>query len=310
MEHSGFPRISIITTSFNQARFLEEAIRSVLGQGYPNLEYIIIDGGSTDESVDIIRKYADRLTYWVSESDKSHGEALNKGFRRSTGEIMGWINSDDKYLPGAFKIVSQIFSANPAIEWLTSETHLSIDEKGEIIGKALFLNLGRRGFKEGFYLPDINVIPQESTFWRRSLWERAGGYIDANLKIVPDFELWARFWEQAELYSIPAALGAVRSHGDRITSRLFKDCCQQARKIWAQHGGAPPKGITGFFRDELLSRRIPIVTYMLLNRRKRLSIYNKDTLRWNPWLDTFALLNPLKIIRKVEKIIRSRIGQG
>jgi len=295
------PAISIITPSFNQAKFLEDAINSVLIQNYPNLEYIIIDGGSTDGSVDIIKKYSNKINYWVSEPDNGHGDALNKGFKRSRGEIMGWINSDDKYLPGALEVVSEVFIQHPDIEWLTSETHLSIDEGGAITGRELFLNFGRWGFKNGFYLPDVNVIPQESTFWRRSLWERSGGYVDENLRIVPDFELWARFWKYAELYSIPAALGAVRSHKNRVTSQMFKSCCQQAREIWQRHGGVFPKGAAKFFQNKLLSRRIPILTYVLLNHRKRLVRSNQDALSWDPWGDTFKLFNPARIIRKIIK---------
>ena len=110
------PRISVVTPSFNQGAFLEETLRSVLDQGYPNLEYFVIDGGSTDASVDIIRNYASRLTYWVSESDQGQYDAINKGFARSMGEIMAWLNSDDKYLPWTFSIAGEISATRPEVE--------------------------------------------------------------------------------------------------------------------------------------------------------------------------------------------------
>src|ERR1044071_7135932 len=109
------PKISIVTTSFNQAEWLEQCMRSVLDQNYPELEYFVMDGGSTDGSVDIIRKYADRLTGWVSEPDRGHMHALNKGFARATGDVLAWLNSDDKYCPWAFNVVGRIFSVLPEV---------------------------------------------------------------------------------------------------------------------------------------------------------------------------------------------------
>src|SRR5579862_8824120 len=107
-----WPRITVVTPSFQQGRFLEETIRSVLGQGYPNLDYIVIDGGSTDQSVEIIQKYAAQLSYWVSEPDHGQANAVNKGFQRSTGEILGWLNSDDLLLPGALFTIGRAFARN------------------------------------------------------------------------------------------------------------------------------------------------------------------------------------------------------
>src|SRR6266576_1298377 len=116
------PKISIVTPSFNQGRFLEETILSVLNQNYPNLEYIIIDGGSTDETVDVIRRYEDRLAYWVSEKDRGQVHAINKGIEKTTGDLFGFINSDDLYLPGTFSAVAEYFESHPQAEWVCGDT--------------------------------------------------------------------------------------------------------------------------------------------------------------------------------------------
>ncbi|HEX8897240.1 MAG TPA: glycosyltransferase family 2 protein [Chthoniobacterales bacterium] len=116
------PKISIVTPSFNQGRFLEETIRSVLDQNYPNLEYIIIDGGSTDETVDVIRRYEDKITSWVSEKDRGQVHAINKGIEKTTGDIFAFINSDDLYLPGTFQTVAEYFASHPESEWVCGDT--------------------------------------------------------------------------------------------------------------------------------------------------------------------------------------------
>lgn len=203
-----FPKISIITPSFNQAAYLEETIKSILGQGYPNLEYIIIDGGSTDGSVDIIRKYEKHLTFWCSEPDKGMYDGIQKGFEKSTGDIMAWLNSDDLYHQRSLFVVAKIFSQFTDIQWLTGiATHFN--EQGNIVNVHLhdeawslyrFLQKGQ----------DFTFIQQESTFWRRSLWELSGKYVSRHYALAGDFELWRRFFQYEKLYTVNTLLAGFR----------------------------------------------------------------------------------------------------
>ena len=181
---SPWPRISIVTPSYNQGQFIEETIRSVLLQGYPNLEYIIIDGGSTDNSVEIIERYEPWLAYWVSEKDKGQSHAINKGFARSTGEIMAWLNSDDYYAPFALSMVATSFSMTRTL-WVAGKT-LRINLGGNLtegIGKP-FEEI------ENWFVGDL--YSQSSVFWKKALWEKCGK-LDENLNYSFDYDLWLRF---------------------------------------------------------------------------------------------------------------------
>jgi glycosyltransferase involved in cell wall biosynthesis len=198
-------KISIVTPSYNRGDYLEETIQSVLGQNYPNLEYIIIDGGSTDNSVEIIEKYADKIHYWVSEKDKGLYHAIQKGFDKSSGEIMAWINSDDVYSKGAFDICNQVFCDFENILWLTGNT-AHVDEKSRIINT---LSPKRWG-KYNYLFGDYKFIQQESTFWRRSLWDTTGSKISQEYPLAGDLELWSRFFNVEPVCSINAILGLFR----------------------------------------------------------------------------------------------------
>jgi glycosyltransferase involved in cell wall biosynthesis len=213
-----YPKISIVTPSYNQAEFLEYTIRSVLDQGYPNLEYIVIDGGSTDGSVDIIKKYADRITYWVSEKDNGQYDAINKGFSHSTGEIMGWINSSDIHYPWTFKTIAEIFEQLSEVQWLAGmPTHLSTGNAPQRVATSNPKNI--YDILNGNY----RWIQQESVFWKRDLWIKAGGQLDIKIKYAEDFNLWLRFFKHTKLYNVNTILAGFRYHDVRRGGDLVND---------------------------------------------------------------------------------------
>ena len=219
-----FPKISIVTVNYNGSKFLEETILSVLNQNYPNLEYIIIDGGSTDGSVEIIKKYESKLAYWVSEKDQGQYHAVQKGFDKSTGEIMAWINSDDLYVPYAFYGVAQIFSEFPKIKWLMGIPR-EYNEHGVMMSR-ITLPWGRWS-KHRYYTFDFQFIQQESTFWKRELWEASGSKMNLDYKYAGDMELWARFFRSAKLHTTSATFAGFRYNSQNQRSIEFRQAYLQ-----------------------------------------------------------------------------------
>lgn len=202
-------KISIVTPSYNQAEFLESTMSSVLDPGYADLEYIVIDAGSTDGSVDIIQSREDRLAFWASEPDKGHADGLNKGFAHATGEIMAWINSSDVYYPWTLETVAEVFRDVPEAQWITGiPSHLGMSGGPRSVTPATW---NRYDILSGRY----RWIQQESVFWRRSLWERAGGGLDGDLRYACDFDLWLRFFREAPLFHVGTVLAAFRFHDER-----------------------------------------------------------------------------------------------
>jgi glycosyltransferase involved in cell wall biosynthesis len=248
-------KISIVTPSFNQGRFLEACLRSVLDQGYPDLEYFVMDGGSTDGSAETLRRYADRLTGWRSHPDGGQMDALQEGFEQSTGEIMGWLNSDDMLSPWTLRIVAEVFRQFPGVQWITSLYPMIMNEDGLVVGARRVEGFNAKAFYRGRNAP-INpwfyscMIQQESTFWRRGLWEKAGSRTDTTMRMAGDFELWARFFGHADLFALAVPLGIFRFQRESKTGKDFNTYLEDCRVVLARYPHPPPS------RLEALARRI------------------------------------------------------
>lgn len=206
-----YPRISIITPSFNQAAFLERTILSVLEQGYPNLEYIIIDGGSTDGSVNIIKKYQERLAYWISEPDRGQAHAINKGLRMATGELAAWQNSDDIYYPGAFKSLAREVARSPYVDLIIGNMNL-IDKDDKVLRDVKYVRPTYRAL-----LAEGMVLVNQAAFWRRSVHDTIG-YLDETFDCQFDFEWFLRLLHGRRATHVHETWGALRQHEDTKTS--------------------------------------------------------------------------------------------
>jgi len=199
-------KISIVTACLNSIDYIEETIKSILNQNYPNLEYIIIDGGSTDGTIEVIEKYKSQIKYFISEKDLGHANALNKGFKVSTGEIMGFLNADDIYMPWTFETISEVFLSFADVNWITGIQSF-INDRGENIEVGLVLkNI------QDFLNYRYQWIQQESTFWKRSLWEKTGSCINEQYKFSVDTDLWARFFLHDRLYHLNSVIASFRHH--------------------------------------------------------------------------------------------------
>jgi glycosyltransferase involved in cell wall biosynthesis len=199
-------RISIVTPSYNQAAFLEHTIISVLGQGYPDLEYWIMDGGSRDGSVEIIRKYENQLAGWVSQPDGGQADAINTGLRQASGEVVAWLNSDDMYAPGVLSDVAQFFEQNPDIGMVYGDA-ASFDQDGHPLNALASQDWGLAG------LVAFNIICQPAVFMRRSALEKAG-YLDENYHLLLDHHLWLRIAQHTRIQHVPRVWAFARHHAE------------------------------------------------------------------------------------------------
>lgn len=210
------PKITIVTPTLNQADFIEKTIISVLTQKYPDLEYIVVDGGSTDGTIEILKKYNESLI-WTSESDKGQVDAINKGLRRATGEIVAYLNSDDVYSPGTLLQIGIFFRNNPTAQIVTGKCH-NVDINGKSIRpvitfyKNTWLRLGATNF-----LKVLNYISQPATFWRKSL-HNSIGYFDPKYRFAMDYDFWLRIVTTAKLHLLNRYLASFRIYPTSITS--------------------------------------------------------------------------------------------
>lgn len=247
-------KITVVTPSYNQAKFLERTIVSVLDQGYPNLEYIIIDGGSSDGSVDIIRKYEDRLAFWVSEKDSGQVEAINKGFKRATGDVVCWLNSDDVFYEGTLDAIGKLFD-NSSVNWAVGNSQI-IDGQDAVVSQLDRLFVDRP--ESWFEIATEFMLPQPSSFWRRSVFEDLG-YLREDMHYAFDYEFWFRMLVNGYKPTLAdAVLSGFRAHGES------KSCSQPAGfykenvKVWEMYRSYCPEECLGALDSRILSESLDV----------------------------------------------------
>lgn len=255
------PLVSIVTPSFNQARYLEAAIQSVLSQDYPRIEYLIVDGGSTDGSVDIIRKYESKLAWWVSEKDKGQTDAINKGFARARGEIFAWLNSDDAYEPFAVGRAVKYLLDHPEAGMVYADCNY-INEDGRVIGKFPAAQTDLKRLRAGYV-----HIPQQTAFFRADLWRQAGP-LDPAFYFAMDYDLWTRLAARAPIKYLAGQTWAnFRIHTSGKTIAADDRCWPEMLRVHYRDGGSFFAPIVGkYYLRKIVA---PLWNW---RRRKRLGI--------------------------------------
>ncbi|WKZ36422.1 MAG: glycosyltransferase family 2 protein [Anaerolineales bacterium] len=232
MKLVALPLVSIVTPSFNQSDFLEETIKSVLEQDYPRIEYIVVDGGSTDGSLDLIKKYEGKLAWWVSEQDKGQTDAINRGFNRAKGDILAWINSDDTYNPGAVGEAVKYLIGNPQAAMVYADCNF-IDEDGKVIGKFKSAQTDYRRLRQGYV-----HIPQQTMFFRAKYWKEAGP-LDPSFYFAMDYDLWTRIAAKAPIKYLPGKVWAnFRIHASSKTNVNDERGWREILRVHYRDGGS------------------------------------------------------------------------
>jgi glycosyltransferase involved in cell wall biosynthesis len=233
------PKITVVTACFNQSRTIEQTIQSVVTQTYPNVEYILVDGQSTDSTMEIIGRYRDRIAKVVSEPDSGQYHAIGKGMAMSSGEVMSWLNGDDLYFPWTFHVVADVFRSFPGVDWIIGLPSF-VSESGimcEVSNR--HPAYVRSHIAKGYYCDDLfGAMQQESMFWRRGLWDAVGG-LDLTFRYAGDYELWTRFASKAQLVGVAIPLAAFRIDPTRQRSRVFQGrYAQEADMLFEKRAGS------------------------------------------------------------------------
>jgi glycosyltransferase involved in cell wall biosynthesis len=263
MEAASLPTFSIVTPSFNHALFIEKTIRSVLKQEYPKLEYLVVDGGSSDGTLDILKKFAGHLKY-ISETDRGQADAINKGFSRCGGEILAWLNSDDTYAPGAVRAVAEIFAARPDIGVVYGNADF-IDARGNFIAPCAHIE----NFNRHRLLHYSDYLVQPAVFFRRALFESAGG-LDALLNWAMDYDLWLKFAARTEFFYLRKNLAHYRWLGGSKTAGGGEARIEEVRQVAIRHGA---RGLPAFFHLEAVRMHLAQAAEQMREGRAGQAIY-------------------------------------
>jgi len=227
-----WPKITVVTPSYNQGKYIEETIRSILLQGYPNLEYIIMDAGSTDQTLDIIKKYSAWITYWESKPDRGQSHAINKGFSRASGDIFAWLNSDDYYLPNALYHIANSYIKNKQSYWVGVGSAKRIDGKGRLE----MIHVPTATTFQKLIDWDKYWFMQPACFFSAAIW-KDHGILDEDLHLAMDFELWLRFSKQVDFTLVDQVLCVNRNYNETKTRSMRGESIAEGRVIQFRYGG-------------------------------------------------------------------------
>jgi glycosyltransferase involved in cell wall biosynthesis len=225
------PLVSIVTPSYNQSQFIEATILSVLDQDYPNLEYLIVDGGSQDGSLEIIQRYKERLSWWVSEPDQGQTDAINKGFAHAKGDVFAWLNSDDTYLPNAVSEAVHFLRTHPQVGLVYGDANF-IDLSGRVTGKFNAQQTNYQRLRRGGV-----YIPQQAAFWRADLWQQVAP-LDPSFFFAMDYDLWVRLARITEIRYTPRLWANFRLHEQGKTISADDRCWPEMLRVHRREGGS------------------------------------------------------------------------